>query len=179
MALMFLSPKKMILAERGVKPSQGLLFCYTMHFRAWLQSSWTQKEVLRCQVLTGSVLPLHRVFLVQWSRSNTTGQPSCGAVFGSPLKMNRLRKHQIRDARNATRRRESFWCLGQKKTGNPIELEMLGSIMSRLASPRKILGEKKMGEKFFEHSGWHQTTRNAFKKVKVGSRKNFWRWKKK
>ena len=36
------------------------------------------------------------------------------------------------------------------------KLEMLGSIVSRLASPRKILGEN-----FFEHSGWHKTSRNA------------------
>ena len=36
------------------------------------------------------------------------------------------------------------------------KLEMLGSIASRLASPRKILGKI-----FFEHSGWHKTSRNA------------------
>ncbi len=47
------------------------------------------------------------------------------------------------------------------------KLEMLGGIVSRLASPRKILGEKKIGgENFFEHSRWHETSRNA-KKVKV------------
>ncbi len=36
------------------------------------------------------------------------------------------------------------------------KLEMLGRIVSRLASPRNILGEK-----FFEHSGYHKTSRNA------------------
>ena len=36
------------------------------------------------------------------------------------------------------------------------KLEMLGSIVSRFASPRKILGEN-----FFEHSGWYKTSRNA------------------
>ncbi len=42
------------------------------------------------------------------------------------------------------------------------KLEMLGSIVSCLASSRKILGEKKIwGENFFEHSGWHKTSRNA------------------
>ena len=37
-----------------------------------------------------------------------------------------------------------------------IKLEMLGSIVSRVAWPRKILGEN-----FFEHSGWHKKSRNA------------------
>ncbi len=37
-----------------------------------------------------------------------------------------------------------------------MKLEMLGSIVSHLASPRKILGEN-----FFEHSGWHKTSRNT------------------
>ena len=41
------------------------------------------------------------------------------------------------------------------------KLEMLGSIVSRLASPRKKLGEKKIwGKHFFKHSGWHETSRN-------------------
>ena len=37
-----------------------------------------------------------------------------------------------------------------------LKLEMLGSIVSRLASPRKILGEN-----FFEHSGCYKTSKNA------------------
>ena len=64
----------------------------------------------------------------------------------------------------------SFWETEKK-------LEMLGSIVWRLASPRKILGEKKnWGEIFFEHSGWHETSQNAEKKWKW--EKFFWRWKK-
>ena len=64
----------------------------------------------------------------------------------------------------------------------PSKLEVLGSIVLRLASPRKILSEN-----FFEHSGWHKTSRNAWKsesgkiflkvKKKIWMKKNFG-WKK-
>ncbi len=45
----------------------------------------------------------------------------------------------------------------------PIKLEMLGSSVSHLTSPRKILGKKNLGWKFFEHPGWHETSRNVLK----------------
>ena len=51
--------------------------------------------------------------------------------------------------------RSHLWILrGQDRISK--KLEMFGSIVSRLASPRKILGEN-----FFEHSGWHKTSKNA------------------
>ncbi len=51
-------------------------------------------------------------------------------------------------------------------------IEMLGTIVSHFASPRKILGEI-----FFEHWGWHKTSRNAKKsesgKILLEVKKNF------
>ncbi len=47
-------------------------------------------------------------------------------------------------------------CEACQWTRNEQKLEILGSIVSCLVSPIKILGEN-----FFEHSGWHKTSRNA------------------
>ncbi len=58
------------------------------------------------------------------------------------------------------------------------KLDMLGSIVSRLASPRKIWGEKKFGVKIFLSTQDGMKHPKMHKKVKVG-KKYFWRWKKK
>ncbi len=56
------------------------------------------------------------------------------------------------------------------------KLEMLGSIVLRLASPKKIWGEKKFGVKIFLSTQDSIKHPEMHKKLKVG--KFFWQWKK-